>query len=53
MKIGWPVDRLGRWSAFTAAALSCVALSGGAVFGREAADDQEEGQIPLTVGKAV
>jgi len=37
------------------AALSCVALSSGAAFGRESDDDQgdDEGKVPLTVTKAV
>src|SRR5882762_6428667 len=55
MKTVWPVDRFGRWAAFTVAALSCVALSSGAAFGRESDDDQgdDEGKVPLTVTKAV
>jgi hypothetical protein len=55
MKTGWPVDRFAGWAAFAVAALSCVALSSGAVSARESNDDQGDdgGKIPLTVPKAV
>src|SRR3984893_7886951 len=53
MKSLWPVDRLGRWSAFAVVALSCVALSSGAAGGRESDDESDGGNVPLTVSKAV
>ena len=55
MKIVWPGDRFVRWAGFAVVALSCVALSSGAAFGRESDDDQDDdgGKIPLIVGKAV